>query len=121
MTENQKNHRKIGTEYEQRAAAYLENKGFRIAVKNYRLRFGEIDLIGWDGDSLVFVEVKYRSGSRYGMPEVAVDRSKQRTIRRVAEMYMAFEHIPADTCCRFDVVAILGEEIRHYVNAFGGL
>ena len=54
------NRRKIGESYEEAAGVYLQKKGIRLAEKNFRCRQGEVDLIGWDGEYLVFFEVKYR-------------------------------------------------------------
>ena len=60
----QKYRRKTGTVYEQAVGYYLEQQGYEILVYNYRCRFGEIDLIGKDGEYLVFCEVKYRKNQR---------------------------------------------------------
>ena len=67
------NKREIGDNYELLAADYLRNNGVKILVKNYRNRFGEIDLIGYDGETLVFFEVKYRNNLQSGYAEEAVD------------------------------------------------
>ena len=67
------NTRKIGTEYERKAGAYLEAKGYVIQEYNFRCRMGEIDIIARDGKCLVFCEVKYRSGPGSGHPAEAVD------------------------------------------------
>ena len=69
------------------AYGYLKRQGYRIVAHRYRSRSGEIDLIGWDGDILAFIEVKYRRNCRYGRPEEAVGRSKQRQIYRAAADY----------------------------------
>lgn len=112
------NRRGIGTAYEERAARYLSSKGYRILERSFRCRIGEIDLIGEEGGVLVFVEVKYRRSSQCGMPSEAVTPSKQRTICRVADFYRMLKGIPESKCCRFDVVAILGDQVRLYRNAF---
>ena len=65
------------------AYAFLKRQGYRIVAHRYRSRSGEIDLIGWDGDILAFIEVKYRRNRLYGGPEEAVDFAKQRQICRV--------------------------------------
>ena len=72
------NRRKVGTEKEQTAAAYLRQQGMRIVEMNYRYKQGEIDIIGWESGYLTFVEVKYRKDERMGMPEEAVHIYKQR-------------------------------------------
>ena len=116
------NKRQIGTEYEDLAATYLERRGIRIIMRNFRCRSGEIDLIGTDEDgTVVFAEVKYRTTGSKGAPEEAVTVSKRRTIIKVAEYFLLTNDLPEDTPCRFDVVAIEGDEIRHYENAFGSM
>ena len=109
-----------GTEYEERAATYLEQFGYEILMRNYRCRSGEIDLIARDGIWLVFTEVKYRRDAAKGLPEEAVDRRKQRRIYRAAQAFLQQYHVSPEMPCRFDVVAIEGESIRHLPDAFGG-
>lgn len=116
MTE--RNRRKTGAAYEQLAAEYLEQKGYRILERNYYTRTGEIDLIARDGRYLVFVEVKYRKDARDGHPLEAVDSRKQGRIRRAAQVYLHARKLPLDTPCRFDVVGILGEEVTHVEDGF---
>ena len=111
------NKRAVGTEYEGKAAAYLESQGYHILARNYRCRLGEIDLIAQDGDYLVFCEVKYRKNKAYGYPSEAVTLSKQRTIRLVAQWYLKDSHCEG-TYFRFDVIAILGDQLEHIRNAF---
>lgn len=113
------NKRAVGTRYEDEAAAYLERRGYRILEHSYRCRTGEIDLIARDGEYLVFVEVKYRSGTSCGSPLEAVGFRKQRNIIRVAQFYLLTHGYGTETSCRFDVVAICGEEIELVQNAFG--
>lgn len=112
------NKRATGGRYEQMAAAFLQEKGYQILERNYRDRYGEIDLIARDGRYLVFVEVKYRASSANGYPEEAVDARKQARIRHAASYYLYSRHYPEDTPCRFDVVAILGSEVRLISDAF---
>ena len=112
------NKRTVGTRYEELAAAYLEDRGLRILERNFRTRFGEIDLIAESRGTLVFVEVKYRSSSGRGTPEEAVGSKKQAVIRRQALAYLASKGLNDLTPCRFDVVAVLGQDIRWIPNAF---
>lgn len=112
------NRRKTGAAYEERAARYVTELGYEILERNYRCRQGEIDLIARDGGTLVFLEVKYRRTAAYGDPAEAVGASKQRKICRTADFYRMRRHIPEDQPCRFDVVAVLGEEISLYRDAF---
>lgn len=82
---------------------------------------GEIDIIAKDGDTHVFVEVKYRKAAGFGMPEEAVSRIKREKIYKTAMYYIYKHHKGNDVLCRFDVIAVEGDKIRHYKNAFGGL
>ncbi len=113
-----RNKREKGSLYEEKAAIFLNEKGMTILERNYRCRIGEIDLIAKEKNTLVFVEVKYRSNSLYGMPESACHTRKQQTIRRVAQHYLYEKQSFYEMGYRFDVVAFLGEAIRYYPNAF---
>lgn len=112
------NQRKKGSLYEERAAHYLQEKGYRLLQANYRCRLGEIDLIARHGSYLVFIEVKYRKNAKSGLPVEAVDYRKQQKISRTAWHYMVRHGMGTNVPVRFDVVSILGEEIRLYENAF---
>ncbi len=120
MTFPYKNKRQLGSVMEQAAASFLETRGYTVLERNYRCRFGEIDLIASDpaGNTLCFIEVKYRSGSRYGDPAEAVTVKKQRTIRCCAGVYLAFHPELAEMRVRFDVASITGRSIRVIKNAF---
>lgn len=115
------NKRQIGAEQESAACAYLEQNGVTIVERNYRTRRGEVDLIVLHEGYLVFVEVKYRAGADCGFPEEAVTAAKQRTICKVAEWYLythgtIMEQAPHGV--RYDVIAILGAQVRWIQNAF---
>lgn len=112
------NKRKIGADYEKRAADFLESRGYQVIRSNYRCRAGEIDVIAREGAYLVFVEVKYRRGGAAGSGEEAVDFRKQRRIIRSAQWYLMEQRVPADRPCRFDVVSFFGEEITLLKDAF---
>ena len=88
---------------------FLERRKYVIVARNYRPRagFGEIDLVGWDRETLVFIEVKTRSSDDTGSPERAVDREKRRHLERTARDYARRANVAFD-CVRFDVVSILG-------------
>lgn len=111
------NKRSRGSEYEKKAAEYLKASGLRICEMNYRCRLGEIDIIARDGRYLVFAEVKYRMDTGKGFPQEAVDYRKQRKISQVADYYLMCKG-SMDIPCRFDVIAILGNEIRWIKDAF---
>lgn len=112
------NKRRTGMAAELRAAAYLSEKGVHILEKNFQNRHGEIDIIGFHEGYLVFFEVKYRSSCRNGYPEAAVNYRKQRQICQVAAYYRYVHKVSLNTPVRYDVVAIEGQEIRWYQNAF---
>lgn len=82
------NKRELGESYEEAASLYLQKKGVRIAERNFRCRQGEVDLIGWDGEYLVFFEVKYRKNKNAGYPEESVGTGKQKKICGVADYYL---------------------------------
>ena len=112
------NRRERGSRYEELAADYLEHSHMHVIARNFRCRFGEIDLIARDGRTLVFVEVKYRTDAASGMPEEALSLSKKRTISKTADFYRVRYKIRSDIPCRFDVIAFEGDALRHYKNAF---
>lgn len=113
-----KNSRQIGSRFEEMAASYLQDAGYEILERNYRDRLGEIDIVARDGRYLVFVEVKYRANSEKGDPAEAVHGGKQRRIRNGARGYLYRHGLGEDVACRFDVVAVLGQEIRLIKDAF---
>ncbi len=112
------NRRKEGAYYENLVAEYLKTQGYEILEKNYRCRIGEIDLIAKEGETLVFVEVKYRRNDKMGDPKEAVDQKKQKKISMTASYYLMRECGRMDIPCRFDVAAVLGEQIEVVKNAF---
>ena len=114
------NRRQTGTAYESLAADYLSDRGMQILHRNYRSRHGEIDLIGMDGNYLVFVEVKYRASGKMGDPLAAVDARKQRRILDTARHYLYENHYRTDAPVRFDCVGITGKRIEWVKNAFRG-
>lgn len=112
------NKRQLGADREELAAEYLLGRGYRILERNYRTRTGEIDIVAEDRNTLVFVEVKYRRDASCGSPLAAVDIRKQQKIARTARCYLLRKGCGTETDCRFDVVAITGNEIALVQNAF---
>jgi len=104
------------------AAEFLQRQGLVRLVTNYRNRTGEIDLIMIDDQTLVFVEVKQRRDSRFGLPEESVGMAKQAKLRRTAASYLQRHDRLQSWSCRFDVVAITGNPqapvCRWIQNAF---
>lgn len=113
--------KRAGDRGERLALDYLLDKGYSVVERNYRTRYGEIDLILRSGGTLVFVEVKLRRGSGFGDPLESVTPRKQAKIRSLAEVYLA-RRAPDFEEARFDVVGILetggGREVHHVENAF---
>ena len=116
------NKRKLGAEYEKLAVEYLIDRGYEILEKNYRCRFGEIDIIArhkmGNDIFLVFIEVKYRRSLNNGSPFEAVDYRKQLIIRKVSEYYLVTNGYGSMTRIRYDVVGITGRKIELIANAF---
>lgn len=96
----------FGKKSEHLAAAALKKRGYKILETNYRTRFGEIDIIARDKNTLVFIEVKARKSKRYGNPKLAVTPKKQKTISMVALSYLQSKDM-MESKARFDVVAIM--------------
>lgn len=112
------NKRSIGTEYEDMAADFLSSQGIRIIARNFRSRSGEIDIVGHDGTYYIFFEVKYRKNASAGDPVEAVNIKKQYRISRVCDYFRVYRKLKDSDNVRFDVIAILGNEIKWYKNAF---
>jgi putative endonuclease len=112
----------LGDWGEAAAAVHLERNGYCILERNARTRAGEIDLVARHGETLVFIEVKTRSGTDYGDPLEAVTPAKSRRIRRLAAAWLA-EHAEKRSEIRFDVIGIVRREdgtseIDHLPDAF---
>lgn len=97
----------IGAKAEENAKKYLQSQGLTFVTQNYHCRLGEIDLIFKDKDnSLVFIEVKYRSDSQFGHAEEMVTPQKQRKIIQAARTYLHDKKLSESVAVRFDVIAI---------------
>lgn len=108
-----------GARAERRAAEWLRAQGLKLVERNVRSRFGEIDLVMEDGDTLVFVEVRYRGRNDYGGAAASVTAAKQGRLRRAIGVYIAGHPRAGKRNLRADVVAISGEgEIEWIPNAF---
>lgn len=114
----------IGDRGEELAAAYLEEAGYRVLERNYHFERNEVDLVCLDpnqGGEIVFVEVKTRTGTGFGIPEASVTEDKKNSLIGVARAFLherELDGVPA----RFDVVAVMLTDgkasINHYENAF---
>lgn len=95
----------FGKYSESLAVTHLKKMGYQILETNYRIRQGEVDIIAWEAETLVFVEVKARRSSRFGSPKAAVTVAKQRRIAMTALFYLK-QSRKTGTRIRFDVVSI---------------
>ncbi len=100
-----------GAQAEQWAADFLQRQGLKPVTRNYRSRFGEIDLIMRDGAALVFVEVRQRSWTDFGGAAASIDHHKQQRLIRTAQHYLA--QLARTPPCRFDVVLMDDPEGRN--------
>jgi putative endonuclease len=113
--------RRAGRDGEDIAAGHLERLGYRVIERNWRSRYGEIDLIATMDEFLVFVEVKTRTPGQPLHPALSVTKRKQQKVRLLGEYYRA-QHARLGLQPRFDVIAVVlnrdGPQIEHIVNAF---
>ena len=105
-----------GDRAEQAARRYLEAQGLRHVTSNFRCRYGEIDLIMRDADSLVFVEVRARRHRNWGTAAESVDARKQQKLIRSAQAWL--QRHPHKGPCRFDVVTCQAGELEWLRDAF---
>jgi putative endonuclease len=113
--------KKLGENGEEIAVLFLKKKKYKILYRNYRCKFGEIDIIANHKGVLSFIEVKTRSSGVYGTPQEAVYAKKQKKISRVALEFIQRYKLE-DKAARFDVVAVSfspgGVEVECIENAF---
>jgi putative endonuclease len=99
-----------GAAAEARALAFLQQQGLTLVQQNFSCRWGEIDLILRDQETLVFVEVRQRSSARFGGAAASVSAGKQAKLWRTAEVYL--QRIRRIPVCRFDLIAIDGDQLE---------
>ncbi|QLY29852.1 YraN family protein [Nocardia huaxiensis] len=112
----------LGAHGEDLAARHLTDAGLQIVARNWRCRYGELDLIARDADLTAFIEVKTRTGLSFGQPAEAVTVLKQQRIRRLALLWLREQDGPW-LRVRFDVVSVLlragrAPEIQHLKGVF---
>lgn len=110
-------HLLLGRKGERIACRFLLRKGFDILARRYQGRTGELDIIAFEQETLVFLEVKTRSSRQFGDPWEYVDWQKQQILRRTAEEFIAdwnLEHFSY----RFDIVSVIGNDVTLFRNAF---
>jgi putative endonuclease len=113
--------KELGRKGEELALRFLRKQGYRIIERNYVCKMGEMDIIAKEKDTLVFIEVKTRTSTTFGPPQLAVNPTKQMQLSKVALNFLKEKGL-GDAKARFDVVAILlgpkGEEIELIKDAF---
>lgn len=119
---NKTDKKTIGLHFENLAVNYLKSYGYKILERNFKTKFGEIDIIAYDKKDkcIVFVEVRYRHNTSYGLPEETVNNYKQKRIVLSAISYIKSRcDKKTNQNYRFDIVAISGKNnINHIKNAF---
>ena len=106
-----------GRKGERIACRFLLRQGYDILARRYRTQSGELDIVAFEKNTLVFIEVKMRSSREYGEPWEFVDWQKQQILRRTAEEFIA-DHDLGQYAYRFDIVSVLGKEVSLFRNAF---
>jgi putative endonuclease len=110
--------REKGRRGEDRAALFLSEHGLEIVARNVTAAGVEIDLIARDGEAIVFVEVRGRRDDRLGHPFETVDARKQARLRKGATAYLVANDLWERVAVRFDVVALVGDDIEWLRDAF---
>jgi putative endonuclease len=113
--------KELGKKGEEVAIRFLKKNGYQVIKRNYVCKMGEIDIIAKEKDTLVFIEVKTRTSTTFGPPQLAVNPKKQSQMSKVALNFLKEKKLE-DVKARFDVVAILlgskGAEIELIKDAF---
>lgn len=111
-----------GAEEEHFAECYLKNQGLSLVARNFRSRYGEIDLIMQDKQTLVYVEVRQRKSANYGSALESISIKKQQKLIKAAQFYAISTHITENHPQRFDVIGLTGQlpnvQIDWIKNAF---
>jgi putative endonuclease len=103
-----------GRDWERTALLHLKRQGLKRVEENFRCKGGEIDLIMMDGATLVFVEVRQRADREHGGAAASITPAKIRRLVRAAQFYLL--RFPVTPPCRFDVVAIDGDQLEWLTN-----
>ena len=109
----------LGKRGEDLACAELERLGYVVLDRRFRTRRGELDIVARDGNVLVFVEVRARTGSRYGTPFESVTWQKRQRLSQMAASYLSIKRV-AQVACRFDVVSVVEEHGTHTIELMRG-
>jgi putative endonuclease len=115
-------HNELGQKGEDKAASFLLDQGYRIVARNYRYDRKELDIVAWDNDELVIVEVRTRASEYHEHPRDSITPAKIRALAYAAEAYIIENELDCDT--RFDIICWLPNddeskwEMEHIVDAF---
>ena len=112
----------IGSQAEQKAESFLRKQNLKFITRNYRCKYGEIDLIMQDQASLVFVEVRYRDQASHGSGLETITRSKKSKLIKTATCYLIEKNLWEKVPCRFDVISLDAAENAEMIwiqDAFG--
>lgn len=110
--------RATGRAGESRALDHLRAHGYEIVATNWRTRYGEIDIVALQRDTIVIVEVRSRRSASLGTAAESVDARKQRQLVRMAESYLQ-QHAP-HAAARIDVISVQGETVEHLIGVVDG-
>ncbi|MGY2292574.1 YraN family protein [Pseudomonas sp. SDO528_S397] len=102
----QRSSSQTGKDAELQALKHLQQHGLRLLAQNWLCKRGELDLVMLDGDTVVFVEVRYRKHAQWGGALASIDERKRQKLILAAQFFLQSEHRWSDAPCRFDVVAI---------------
>jgi putative endonuclease len=108
--------KRLGNRGERAAVRYLKQKGYVILKRNYKCRFGEVDIIAKKSDVVAFVEVKTRTDDTFGQPNEAVREDRMRRYINTAKLFMTRNQ--GEYVIRFDIIEVTPEGIRHIESAF---
>ena len=117
MAYRTQNNKDKGNTYEDKTVEYLKKTGMEVLDRNYRCRFGEVDLVCEEDRDLVFVEVKYRMNGKYGHPSAAINYYKRRNIVNVSRWYVQ-EKKRFEQNVRYDVAIWFNGRLEYYKGAF---
>ena len=113
---DKKYNKKIGSFGEMLVITYLENMNYEILDKNYKTKFGEIDIIAKDKKEYVFIEVKTRTSSKYGMPSEAVDFNKEKHIKKSSQVYVYLNNLENKYIRYNNIKIYFINKNKYYIN-----
>ena len=113
--------KKLGDLGERLALARLETLGYRIVETNWRCEIGELDIVAWHGQCLIFIEVRTRRGGRAGSPEDSITLTKQNRLIHLSEVYLQTHPALSDSHgewppCRIDLAAVEFDDVGRLVR-----